>query len=343
MLIDLRSDTFTKPPKAMKEAMFGAELGDDVWGEDPTVNRLQEMVASLFGKEKSLFVPSGTMANQIGILINTEQGDEVICESDSHIFYYETSAPAILAKVQLRPLPSEKGEIPINEIEKAIRPDIYYFPKTSLVCLENTHNRHGGSILSLDYIKKVRTLADTNNLRMHLDGARIWNAMARTGIGAKEYAANFETVQVCLSKGMGTPVGSLIMGSGDDMGKALKWRKILGGGMRQAGILAAAGIYALENNIQLMSQDNKKASEFAKIIADSPMIELNLGQVETNIVTFKLSDTLDVNLFVERCKSENIMLMHTGGNRVRTVFHLDVSEDDAIVAGNKIIEICKGL
>jgi threonine aldolase len=340
-MIDLRSDTFTKPSKAMKEAMLNADVGDDVWGEDPTVNRLQRMIAELFGKEESLFVPSGTMANQIGILVNTEQGDEVICEADSHIFFYETAGPAILSKVQLRPLPSQRGEIPISEIEKAIRPDVYYFPKTALICLENTHNRHGGAVLSLAYIKKVRKLADTYNLRLHLDGARIWNAMARTSVSVKEYASYFDTVQVCLSKGMGAPVGSLIMGRGEDMQKALKWRKILGGGMRQAGFLAAAGIFALENHVQLMASDNQKALIFAGIISKSPKIELELSEVESNMVTFKLVDDVNANSFVEKCEQEKIMLIHIGENKIRTVFYLDISEGEAITAGHKIIEICK--
>jgi len=211
-MIDLRSDTVTKPTGAMLNAIVNAELGDDVYGEDPTVNKLQEYVANLLQKEDAIFVPTGTMSNQLGIKINTNPGDEVIIEKDAHIFFFETAAPSIISNIQMRTLPSELGEMDIKDIENAIRPDIYYFPKTTLICLENTHNRHGGTIISLDYIKQVHQIAKQNNINMHLDGARLWNAAVATKIPVCEYAKYFDTISVCLSKGLGTPAGSLLVG-----------------------------------------------------------------------------------------------------------------------------------
>lgn len=336
-IIDLRSDTVTKPSKEMLNAMIQSELGDDVYFEDPTVNLLQEKVSKLFGFEAGLFTPTGTMANQIALLINTESGDEIICESDSHIFYYETSAPSLLARVQIRCIDSDFGEMPLDKIQNAIRDDIYYLPKTSLICLENTHNRHGGTIISQEYIKKVKQIADKNNIRMHLDGARIWNAHKATNIPLKQMVDGFNTVSVCFSKGMGAPAGSIIMGSREDIKKAVKWRKILGGGLRQVGILAGACLYCLENNLTQIGYDNENAKYFASEISNSSKIKLNIDQIQTNIVTFKINAEINSNDFVTKCKHKGILLMHIGQNKIRTVVHLDLDRE-MLLNASKIIK-----
>lgn len=339
-MIDLRSDTVTKPDEVMRLAMSQAQVGDDVYGEDPTVNKLQDFAAEMFGMEAALFVPSGTMANQLGLMLNTETGDEVITEADSHIYYYETAAPAILSRVQFKTIPSEIGEMPIKEIEKAIRPDIYYFPKTSTICLENTHNRHGGTILGIDYIKSVRDLANEHGLKMHLDGARLWNAIVETGIRASEWAQYFDTVNVCLSKGLGAPVGSLLLSSKENIDRAWKFRKILGGGMRQAGILAAGALYALQKNIDKLLWDHEKTKKFAEKIADNKFIEVDLNRVQTNIMTFKLHDSIDPEIFKEKCADKGLLLHHFGNNVIRVVFHIDIKDhqvDEAVEIVNEVL------
>lgn len=341
--IDLRSDTVTKPSPAMLQQMLSSELGDDVYGEDPTINELEQKVAKLFKKEAALFVPSGTMSNQISLLVNTNTGDEVIVESDSHIFYYETAAASILSRVQLRCVSSTFGEMPINDVKNAIRDDIYYFPKTSLICLENTHNRHGGTIISQDYIKEVSNLTKDKNIKLHLDGARIWNAHKATNIPLHKMTEDFDTLSVCFSKGMGAPVGSVFLGSEEDRKKALKWRKILGGGMRQAGVLAGACLYALNHNLDKIAIDNQNAKEFAKLISKSNKIDINLENIQTNIVTFKIDDNINANLFVQSCKNAGVLLSHIGNNRIRTVVHLDVDFGMLNEASKIIINILEDL
>ena len=336
-IIDLRSDTVTKPSKEMLNAMINSVLGDDVYFEDPTVNFLQKEVADLFGVEAGLFTPTGTMANQIALLVNTNSGDEVICESDSHIFYYETAAPSLLSRVQLRCIDSEFGEMPLDKIENAIRDDIYYLPKTSLICLENTHNRHGGTILSPEYIKKVANIAERNNIKMHLDGARIWNAHKATQIPLHQMVEGFNTISVCFSKGLGAPVGSMILGSEEDIKKAVKWRKILGGGLRQVGLLAGACLYTLKYNLNKVGQDNDNAKFFANELQNSSKIELNIDLIHTNIVTFKIDEKINPNDFVTKCKLKGILLMHIGQNKIRTVVHLDLDRE-MLISASKIIK-----
>lgn len=337
-IIDLRSDTLTKPNQEMLQRMISSELGDDVYGEDPTINELEEKICKLFKKEAALFVPSGTMSNQIALLVNTNTGDEVITESDSHIFYYETSAPAILSRVQLRCIDSDYGEMPLNKIKSAIRDDIYYLPKTALICLENTHNRHGGTIISQEYIKEVSKIAKSNNIKLHLDGARIWNAHRTTQIPLSQMVEDFDTISVCFSKGLGAPVGSIFIGSKEDRKKALKWRKILGGGMRQAGLLAGAALYALENNLDKVALDNENAKLFAKSLKESSKIDLKIDFIHTNIVTFKIDDNIDANKFVDKCRKNEVLLMHIGGNKIRTVIHLDL-DIDMLKEASKIIKV----
>ncbi len=325
-MIDLRSDTVTVPSDEMRRYMMYAPVGDDVYGEDPTINLLQEKVADLFGKEAALYVPSGTMSNQISLKVLTIPGDEVIIESDAHVFYYETAGPAIISNVQLNTIPSDSGEMPLDEIEKAIRPDVYYFPKTRAIFVENTHNRHGGTVLSLDYIRDLRALADKHGLYLHLDGARIWNAHIASGVPLDEYGKYFDTISVCLSKGMGAPVGSLMVSDKDKIKQGLKWRKILGGGMRQAGILAAAGIYALENNLQLIEYDHIRTKRFAKAIAEMDGVECNLDSVQTNMAVFTLDKSINDQEFVSQCRSKGLLLSAIGGNKIRTVFHIQISD-----------------
>jgi threonine aldolase len=327
-IIDLRSDTVTKPTSAMRQYMMNADVGDDVYGEDPTVNLLQTKVAAMFGKDEALFVPSGTMSNQLSLKILTEPGDEVITDADAHIYYYETAAPSILSQLQIRPVKSLKGEPDIDDFESSIRPDIYYFPKTKVISIENTHNRHGGSLVSLDYIKSIKSLADKYGLKTHLDGARIWNAHVATGITLDNYAQYFDTVSVCLSKGMGAPIGSLIVSGHDNIKKALKWRKIFGGGMRQAGIIAAAGIFAIDNNLALIAEDHKNAKSFANYLLEIDEINCDLNRVETNIVVFNLHKNIKPDLFVNECKKNGLLLSSIGGTAIRVVFHLQINKNN---------------
>jgi len=329
MIIDLRSDTISKPTKEMMTAIAQAKLGDDVYGEDPTVNELQEYIADLFGKESAIFVPTGTMSNQIGVKIHTNPGNEVIIEKDAHIFFFETAAPAIISNVQMRTLPSLRGEMNINDIADAIRPDVYYFPKTTLICLENTHNRHGGTILSLDYINQVGKLAKENDIAFHLDGARIWNAAVATGIKLRDYAEPFDSISVCLSKGLGTPAGSVLIGTKEKINLAKKWRKILGGGMRQVGILAAAGLYAVKNNIERLAEDHENAKYFAKEISSIDGINIDFAGIETNMVAFEPPQNITASELVSKCKEKGLLFNAISKNKVRIVFHLDISRSDA--------------
>ena len=335
-MIDLRSDTVTVPTDGMREAIARAIVGDDVFGEDPATNELQEYIAKLLDKEAALFVTSGVMGNQICIAAQTQPGDEVIVESDSHIFYYETAAPSIISRVQLRDLKSTIGAMDLNEIESSVRSSEYYFPRTSMICIENTHNRHGGAIIALDYIKEVKKTADTHNLIIHCDGARLWHACIATDISPANYVRQFDSVSVCLSKGLGAPVGSVIAGKKEFIEKARKWRKILGGGMRQSGILAAAGLYALRNHLPLLEFDHLNARLFSEIISESEFIAINLENIVTNIVVFDLSEKIELLAFIEECKKNGLLIIPVGKNSIRAVFHFQINENMAIMAGNII-------
>lgn len=327
--IDLRSDTVTRPSEGMLRAMASAPTGDDVYGEDPTINELQNRVAEMLGKEAALFVPSGTMGNQIAIKAWTNPGDEIIIEADAHVFYYETGGLAFNSGVQVNTVKSLNGEMDLDEIEEKIRPNIYYLPTTKVISLENTHNRHGGAILSLDYIRKCGDLAKKHDIKFHLDGARLWNASAETGISLADYAEPFDSVSVCLSKGLGAPVGSVLVGGKELIEKAWKIRKILGGGMRQAGVLAAAGLYALDNNFPKMKQDHDRARAFAEGLAQSGSVSVAPERVQTNMVVFGIPLDLPVNEFIERCKSKGVLLGGVGKNFIRAVFHLHITNEDA--------------
>ncbi len=337
-IIDIRSDTVTKPSKAMLEAMMSAEVGDDVFGEDPTVNALQDKCAEITGKEASLFVTSGCLGNQLAIKSHTSQGNEVIVEKESHIINYETAAPSIISNVQLMPVEGINGVMRVEDIEKYIKGPEYYYPVTTLLCLENTHNRAGGTIQPIESIKEIRELTKKHNIKMHLDGARIFNAILETGISLKEYSSYFDSVQFCFSKGLGAPVGSILCGTKEFIAKAHKWRKILGGGMRQAGILAAAAIYALDNNIPLLKQDNDNAKYFANELSEIPGIIINPELVQTNIVVFATSK-FSKNELIEKLENLGVRISSGAYNNLRAVFNLNVSRADT----EKAVEVLKSL
>ncbi|MEW5784567.1 MAG: low-specificity L-threonine aldolase [Bacillota bacterium] len=326
-MIDLRSDTITMPTEAMRKAMAEAVVGDDIYGEDPTVNRLQEMVAEMLGKEDALLVTSGTQGNQIAILTHCLPGTEVILEADAHIFYYEGGAGAALAGVQLLPLPGERGALSAAQVEKAIRPDDIHLPPTSLVCLENTHNRAGGVVIPLESMAAVYRVASSRGIPVHLDGARLFNAAVASGVPVKEYTAYCDTVQVCLSKGLGAPVGSVIAGSKSAIEKARRWRKRLGGGMRQAGIIAAPGIVALETMIERLAEDHANARYLAEGLAELPGIEFNPADVDTNIIIAKPSKITAQEL-IARLEERSILTILMEPDRIRFTTNKEVNRRD---------------
>lgn len=338
--IDLRSDTVTKPTEGMREAMAKAAVGDDVYGEDPTINALQEKIARMFRKEAALFVPSGTMGNQLCLKILTQPGDEVIVDSEAHIFHYETAAPSVLSAVQLRPLPSNRGVWEEEQIRAAIRPEAYYLPPTRVICLEQTHNRYGGAILPLELFRKVRAIADEYNIAVHCDGARIWNAAVATGISVAEYAQYCDTLSVCFSKGLGAPVGSIVIGSAEHIERARKWRKVWGGGMRQAGILAAAALYAIEHHFHRLEEDHSNARVFAQKLQEIPGIQVEPAMVETNIVVFNVRALgCSASEFVHRCRHAGVLFNAIGKSTIRAVFHLDVTREDLEEAIDRISKV----
>jgi len=338
-MIDLRSDTVTKPSVEMRKAMYDAEVGDDVFKEDPTVNKLEEYAAALLGKEAALFVSSGVMGNQLCLNVLTQPGDEVICEKDCHIFNYESGSPAKLSGIQLHPIEGSKGVITAEQVEPLIRPEsAYYMPRTRVIEIENTHNRAGGTIIPIDVIKNLKSLADKYNLFFHLDGARIWNASVATGILVKEYASYFDSVSCCLSKGLGAPVGSIIAGTKDFIREAYRVRKSWGGGMRQVGILAAAGLYALQNNFERLVEDHEKAKFLADRIYANSNLEIDMSSVQTNILLFKpLKLTVDEG--IKLCKEKGLLLSVGKIDLIRAITHFDVSMDEIRKAAIIIDEV----
>ncbi len=309
--------------------MTEAEVGDDVFGEDPTVNALQEKVAKILGKEKALFVPSGVMANQTAIKAHTDPGDEIILEQGAHIFNYETVAPAMMSAVQMYPIAGERGVITAEQIKRAIRPRAYYMPRTRLICLENTHNRAGGTIFPLDEIKRIRKLALKEGIKMHLDGARLWNACVATSLNPKEYTQYFDSVSVCFSKGLGAPVGSAIAGDAAFIEKVHRYRKIYGGGMRQVGILAAAAIYALDHNIARLKEDHQNAKYLAQELSHIKGFGIDLITVQTNIILIDAQQTGKTpDEILKVLKSQGVLLTPGSYTSIRAVTHLDVSLDN---------------
>lgn len=341
-IIDLRSDTVTKPSPGMREAMARAEVGDDVYGEDPTVNRLQERAASLLGKEAALFVPSGIMANQLSLRVHTRPGDEVIIESRSHIVRYEHGAAAALAGVQLHWVNGTRGIMAPEQVEAAIRPKDPYNTITALISLENTHNSGGGTIYPLQAIQRIRAIAARHQIPMHLDGARLFNAVTATGTAAAEYARHFETVSFCLSKGLGAPVGSVIVADRSRIEKLRPLRRMYGGGMRQAGILAAAGLYALEHHVGRLKEDHQHARRLAELLQGIPAVSLDPAHVETNIVIFdvKLGHRSAQELLAA-LNMNGVLINAVGPSSFRAVTHLDVSAEDIEKAGAIFADVLK--
>ena len=326
-MIDLRSDTVTKPTDAMRKAMARADVGDDVYGEDPTVNRLQEMAAAMFGKKAALFVPSGTMGNQLAIRLHTQPGQEVIVESTAHIVRYEQGAAGALAGVQLHWVTGSRGLISPEQVEAAVRPKEPHTIQTALICLENTHNSGGGTIYPLATIERIRAVAVTHGIPMHLDGARLFNAVAATTLPPASYAQHFDTLSVCLSKGLGAPVGSLLMMNDQTLlDKAKRLRRMYGGAMRQSGILAAAGIYALEHHIGRLKDDHDHAKQLARQLQHISTVRINPQDVDTNIVIFDvIGHHLTPQAIVAALKQDGVLINAIGGNSFRAVTHLDIS------------------
>ncbi|MFT5261834.1 MAG: threonine aldolase [Polaribacter sp.] len=325
-MINLISDTVTKPSPEMLSAMMDAKVGDDVFRDDPTVNALEEKAAKLFGKEAALFCPSGTMTNQIAIQVNTQRLDEMICDHYSHVFQYETGGYASNSGVAVNLIAGEHGKITADQIEAAIRPDYDWLPNSALVVLENTCNKGGGSYYILEEIKPIRALCLTKGLRLHLDGARLFNALVETGDSPAEHGALFDSISICLSKGLGAPVGSLLIGGEAQMKKARKLRKAMGGGMRQAGFLAAAGIYALDNNVARLKIDNDRAKMLGAVLEKMDYAE-NVRPIRTNILIFDVKAPWTAASFIEHLNGKGILASAFGVNTVRFVFHLDVSEE----------------
>ncbi len=287
--VDLRSDTITKPTPAMREAMAAAEVGDDVFGEDPTVQQLQAETAALLGKEAAMFTPSGTMANQLAVRSHTEPGDEAIVEGQAHVYIYEGGGPAALSGVTCRCLEGQRGIFSASDVEAVLRPPDSHFPRSRLVCIENTHNRGGGKIWPLERIEEVAAMARRHGLQLHLDGARLWNAAAATGIAESRWAAPFDSISVCYSKGLGAPVGSALVGSKAFLERAKRFRKMFGGGMRQAGIIAAGALFALRNHRARLSEDHANAKALAEGISGFKGVEVAPGEAETNMVRFRVT------------------------------------------------------
>lgn len=329
-LIDLRSDTVTKPTPAMRAAMAAAEVGDDVFFEDPTVNRLQERVAALLGKEAALFVPSGTMSNQVCVKAHTQPGDELLLETACHIYNYEAGGPAVLSGVMCRTIDGDFGILDVSQLVDKIRPDNEHLVRTRLVCLENTHNRGGGRVYPLEKIKAISAWAKENGLLMHLDGARLWNAVVATGIPAKEWTRHFDSVSVCFSKGLGAPIGSALSGPKEFVARGRKIRKLFGGGMRQAGVAAAAALHALDHHIERLAEDHRNAQMIAQAVADTPGLRLHPPKVETNLIWFQVDPELGTAKDVAASLRERGVLVHTPGPQlIRACTHLDVSAAQA--------------
>ncbi len=327
-MIDLRSDTVTKPTDDMRKAMARAEVGDDVYGEDPTVNRLQDMAAAILGKRLALFVPSGTMANQLAIRSHAQPGQEIIVESKSHVVRYEQGAAGALAGVQLHWVTGERGIMTAEQVEAAIRPNDPHSITTALICIENTHNAGGGTIYPLSTIEKIRALAVRHGIPMHLDGARLFNAVAATTLPAAVYAQHFETVSLCLSKGLGAPVGSLLISNDQRlMDRARRFRRMYGGAMRQAGILAAAGIYALERHVARLKTDHDHAKKLARLLQQIPAIQIAPQHVETNIVMFDIVDERRSSAqLMAALKEHGVLVNAVGGQSYRAVTHLQITD-----------------
>lgn len=326
MIIDLRSDTVTKPTKEMMQAIMNAEVGDDVYKEDPTVNKLEQKLAELFGMDAALFFPTGSMANQAAIKMHTQPGEQLIADKWAHVYNYEGGGASFNSGVSCKLIDGHRGMITAQQVEESINPpDFYHSPLTTLVCLENTTNKGGGACYNFSEIEKIKQVCDKHNLGFHLDGARIWNALITKNEDPQAYGRVFDTISVCLSKGLGTPIGSVLLGNKEIMKKAMRVRKVLGGGMRQIGFMAAAGIYALDNHLERLGEDHKKASEIAEVLSKQSFVK-NVEPTETNIVIFYLSEAISEEKFMADLLQKNIKLSAMGQGKLRIVTHLDYTD-----------------
>ncbi|WP_397362847.1 threonine aldolase family protein [Olleya sp. R77988] len=339
MFIDLRSDTVTKPDSGMLDAMMQAKVGDDVYKEDETINALEDKIAKLFGKSHALFFPSGTMANQTAIKLHTNPGDQVICDKYAHIYNYEGGGASFNSGVSCKLIDGSRGMFTAQQVIEAINPpDFYHSPLTTLVEIENTTNKGGGACWDFDEILKIKQVCKDNDLGYHLDGARLWNALVEKKETPKQYGDAFDTISVCLSKGLGCPVGSVLLGDEHLMKNAIRIRKILGGGMRQAGFFAAAGLYALDNNLNRLTQDHKKAKELGDVLLQSDYVK-KVEEVETNIVIFELNKKYSENTFLKLLFDKKIKIIGMGNSKLRLVTHLDYNENQH----DKVINALKNL
>jgi len=334
--VDLRSDTLTKPTSEMLEAMFSAEVGDDVFGEDPTINALEQKSAEIFGMEAGLYCPSGTMTNQIAIRVHVKPGDEVICDKSSHIYNYEGGGIAANAGASVKVVNGHRGKMTSKEIIECINPDDYHCPVSRLVSIENTSNLGGGSYYTIEEMEKISNVANSHDLSFHLDGARIFNALVALGKKPLSLGKIFHSISICLSKGLGAPMGSLLIGDKIFIKKARRVRKLMGGGMRQAGYMAAAGLYALENHVERLKDDHRRAKEIAVEIAKLAYIT-EIVPVDTNIIIFKLNDKIDLDSFLLKLEKEGVLAVSLGPQMVRMVTHLNITDEMV----NKVVETLK--
>ncbi len=339
-LIDLRSDTVTKPTAAIRRAMAEAEVGDDVMGEDPTVRRLEDRTAALLGKPAALFMPSGTMANQIAIGLHGKPGDELLCDTTAHVYLWEGGGIARLWGITPRTIEPAHGLLGLDDLRGKIRPDDMHYAQTRLVCLENTHNRRGGRVHPLPAVAEVAGWARAHHLKMHLDGARLMNAVVASGIAADEWARYFDSVSICFSKGLGAPIGSALAGPTEFIDEARRLRKVLGGGMRQAGIVAAAALYALDHHVDRLAEDHENAQILAATVEDTPGLSLETGPVETNLVWISVDPTLGTaRSIADQLKADGVLVSVLGPQVIRACTHLDVSRGDVQQAAGALRKV----
>ena len=339
MIIDLRSDTVTQPTKGMMDAMLTAEVGDDVYKEDPSVNALEKRLADMFGMDEALFFPTGSMANQAALNLHTNPGEQVICDKYAHIYNYEGGGASFNSGISCKLIDGHRGMFTAEQVEASINPpDFYHSPLTSLIAVENTTNKGGGACWNFEELKRIRKVADTHNLGYHLDGARLWNALIENNESPKQYGELFDTISVCLSKGLGCPVGSVLIGNKELMKGALRVRKILGGGMRQVGYLAAAGLYALDHHIERLRIDHRRAKEIGQVLSKISSIK-TVEPIETNIVIFELQDHINEDKFLKDLGQMNIKIIGMGSHKLRMVTHLDYTDE----MHSKLLKIFEGM
>ena len=341
-IIDMRSDTVTLPTDEMRQAMYRAEVGDDVYREDPTINRLEEMAAERMGKEAALFTASGTMSNLITVLTHTDRGDEIILGSEAHMFWHEVGSASVLGGAVMRLIPNDaEGRVDPEDLKGAVRAQNIHYPTSTLFCLENTHNRCGGAILTPEYTASLSQIAHERGLMVHLDGARIFNAAVALGIPAAQLAGPVDTVCFCISKGLAAPVGSLLCGSKDFVERSRKWRKMLGGGMRQAGIIAAAGIVALEKMVDRLAEDHANARRLAEGLAQIPGFTVNPEKNPTNIIMFESPPSMSGPGFIDSLNEQGVKMLNRGGRKVRAVTHCMITAKDIDETLEQIRQVVK--